>query len=270
MIRSHLERDADLTVGCIPVPLERSQPVRHPRRSTNTTASPASWRSRRKPQPCPATRPTCLASMGIYVFTARPMYELLCQDAAQPRQRPRFRQEHHSGDDRHASCVFAFRFRDKNRKADALLARRRHARRLLPGEHGPDRSRSGAESVRRRMADPHVSAAIAAAQVCVLRRRRARHRPPRRSARQHGVPGLHHLRRPRAPQHPVARTCASTATPWSRTRSCSMAWTWAGTAGFARAIIDKDVKIPPDMRRSATIWSTTASAASRSRKAASS
>ena len=46
--------------------------------------------------------------------------------------------------------MFAYRFRDENRKARSpVLARRRHARRLLPGEHGPDRRRPGAEPVRR-------------------------------------------------------------------------------------------------------------------------
>ena len=49
----------------------------------------------------------CLASMGIYVFTARLMYELLCQDATRAGQRPRFRQEHHSGHDRDAQGLRA-------------------------------------------------------------------------------------------------------------------------------------------------------------------
>src|SRR4029079_3104561 len=59
----------------------------------------------------------CLASMGIYVFTARLMDELLCQDATRPDS------DHHFGQNilhSHVSThqVNSFRFRDKNRKAD--------------------------------------------------------------------------------------------------------------------------------------------------------
>jgi glucose-1-phosphate adenylyltransferase len=54
--------------------------------------------------------------MGIYVFTARPMYELLCQDATRPDS------DHDFGRNIIPSIinshkVYAFRFRDKNRKA---------------------------------------------------------------------------------------------------------------------------------------------------------
>src|SRR5438045_1835851 len=59
----------------------------------------------------------CLASMGIYVFTARSMYELLCQDAT------RSDSEHDFGKNiipgiLDTQRVFAFRFRDQNRKAE--------------------------------------------------------------------------------------------------------------------------------------------------------
>ena len=58
----------------------------------------------------------CLASMGIYVFTARPMYELLCEDATRPES------NHDWGKDiipgiLQAQRVLAYRFRDRNRKA---------------------------------------------------------------------------------------------------------------------------------------------------------
>ncbi len=69
--------------------------------------------------------------------------------------------------------VFAFPFRDENRKQRRLLARRRHAGRLLRGEHGSDLGRSAVEHVRRALADPHVPAQLPAAEVRV-RRRRAR------------------------------------------------------------------------------------------------
>jgi glucose-1-phosphate adenylyltransferase len=55
--------------------------------------------------------------MGIYVFTARSMYELLCQDAT------RSDSEHDFGKNiipgiLDTQRVFAFRFRDQNRKAE--------------------------------------------------------------------------------------------------------------------------------------------------------
>src|SRR5436853_1113174 len=68
------------------------------------------------PEPLPGDPGHCLASMGIYIFTARPMYELLCQDAT------RADSDHDFGRSIippmiDTQRVFAFRFRDKNRKA---------------------------------------------------------------------------------------------------------------------------------------------------------
>ena len=108
-----------------------------------------------------------LASMGIYVFTARPMYELLCEDAAQPDS------EHDFGRNIIPAMIdVAPRLRvpvpRPQPEGDAVLARRRHAGRVLSGQHGFDRGRSGAEPVRRRLADPHGSADAAAAQDRVL------------------------------------------------------------------------------------------------------
>jgi glucose-1-phosphate adenylyltransferase len=115
MIRAHLEKKADLTIGCIPVPLrEGSQfgimKVDADNRVIGFLEKP------KEPPPLVDDPQHCLGSMGIYVFTARPMYELLCQDAT------------HSDSDHDfgkniipgflgSSRVFAFRFRDKNRKA---------------------------------------------------------------------------------------------------------------------------------------------------------
>jgi glucose-1-phosphate adenylyltransferase len=54
--------------------------------------------------------------MGIYVFTARPMYELLCQDATRPDSDHDFGKSIIPGI-LDGQRVHAFRFRDKNRKA---------------------------------------------------------------------------------------------------------------------------------------------------------
>lgn len=117
MIRAHLEHGADLTIGCLPVALREGchfgiMEVDSTNRVTAFQEKP------REPKPIPGDPQHCLASMGIYVFTARLMYELLCQDAT------RQNSEHDFGRSIipnmiETSKVFAFPFRDKNRKATA-------------------------------------------------------------------------------------------------------------------------------------------------------
>ena len=115
MIRSHIDRGADLTIGCIPVPLKDSPQFG----IMQTDAQDRVVRFLEKPKeavPLPDDPQHCLGSMGIYVFTARPMYELLCQDAT------RSDSDHDFGKNiipgmMATDRVYAFRFRDKNRKA---------------------------------------------------------------------------------------------------------------------------------------------------------
>ena len=117
MIRAHIEKEADLTVGCLPVPTKESihfgvMQVDSADRITGFKEKP------KEPDTIPGDPEHCLASMGIYVFTARLMYELLCQDATKP-------DSHHdfgkniipSMIDKYR--VFGFRFRDKNQKPTA-------------------------------------------------------------------------------------------------------------------------------------------------------
>lgn len=114
MIRAHLAKSADLTVGCIPVPVKDCNSfgvlqVDKDDRIVGFQEKP------KEAAPMPNDPGHVLASMGIYVFTARFMYELLCQDATRPE----------SGHDFGKNIipnmigthkVFGFRFRDKNRK----------------------------------------------------------------------------------------------------------------------------------------------------------
>lgn len=117
MIRFHLEHNADLTVGAIPVPIQECRhfgivQIDEKDRIVGFKEKP------QETEPMPGDADHALGSMGIYVFTARPMYELLCQDAVQPHS------SHDFGKDviptmiaSHHHRVFAYRFRDKNRKA---------------------------------------------------------------------------------------------------------------------------------------------------------
>jgi glucose-1-phosphate adenylyltransferase len=117
MIRSHLERNADLTVGCLPVPVREASSfgvlhVDNEDRIVEFQEKP------KEPPHIPGDPEHSLASMGIYVFSARLMYELLCQDAT------RNDSQHDFGKDIIPNMiphqrVFVYRFRDKNRKKQA-------------------------------------------------------------------------------------------------------------------------------------------------------
>ena len=70
------------------------------------------------PKPIPGDPEHCLASMGIYLFTARSLFEELCRDATCRRSR------HDFGHNIIPSIlgtnrVFAYPFRDENRKTDS-------------------------------------------------------------------------------------------------------------------------------------------------------
>lgn len=70
------------------------------------------------PKPIPGDPEYCLASMGIYVFSARFLFEELCKDATRQNSR------HDFGNDVIPAIlptgkVFAYPFRDENRKQDA-------------------------------------------------------------------------------------------------------------------------------------------------------
>ena len=115
MIRSHVERGADLTIGCITVP--RRDSVHFGVMQTDKDDRVTGFLEKPNNPPPLADNPgLCLASMGIYVFTARPMYELLCQDAI------RQDSDHDFGKNiipgiLMSQRVYAYRFRDRNRKA---------------------------------------------------------------------------------------------------------------------------------------------------------
>lgn len=116
MIRAHIENGADMTVGCIPVSVKEAHhfgvmQVDEKDRITGFQEKPKS-----NPITIPGDPNHILASMGIYVFTARLMYELLCQDAT------RTDSDHDIGKNIIPGMInnyniFSYRFRDKNRKA---------------------------------------------------------------------------------------------------------------------------------------------------------
>lgn len=83
MLAEHVWNDAELTVGCIDVPLEDARAfgvmgVDSGGRVTSFVEKPAS------PPPLPGQPDRALASMGIYVFNADLLYEQLARDSQDP------------------------------------------------------------------------------------------------------------------------------------------------------------------------------------------
>lgn len=80
MIAQHVESNADMTVGCIGVPIERAtgfgvMSVNDDGRVVDFAEKPE------QPQPMPGDPTRALASMGIYAFSTEFLYEQLIKDA---------------------------------------------------------------------------------------------------------------------------------------------------------------------------------------------
>lgn len=118
MIEFHRERRADLTIASLPVP--RAQAREFGVIGVDSSGRVVSFLEKPKDPPgMPGHPEMALASMGIYVFDTNVMYELLFQDAARKEQ-----SGHDFGKDiipsmLGGSRVFAYPFRDENRKQAA-------------------------------------------------------------------------------------------------------------------------------------------------------
>lgn len=117
MIQYHKDMQADLTIGALRVPLADAREfgvmqVDSDQRIIGFQEKPQS------PRPIPGDPQHALASMGIYVFNTRFLFERLCNDANDPKS------QHDFGKNVIPSIikdhrVFAFPFKDENRKRDA-------------------------------------------------------------------------------------------------------------------------------------------------------
>jgi glucose-1-phosphate adenylyltransferase len=117
MVDYHKENGADLTIGALRVSRDAAREFGVMQVDTENRIVGFQEKPK-EPQTIPGDDQHCLASMGIYVFTARFLFEQLGQDAT------RTRSTHDFGRDLIPaiidSCrVFAFPFRDENRKGDA-------------------------------------------------------------------------------------------------------------------------------------------------------
>ena len=117
LVASHQQNNADLTIAALPVKVADAtqfgvMQVDSTNRLVGFEEKPA------QPKPMPGDSSRALASMGIYVFTARFLFEQLCLDATKATS------QHDFGKNIipsiiHTHRVFAFPFRDENLKADA-------------------------------------------------------------------------------------------------------------------------------------------------------
>jgi glucose-1-phosphate adenylyltransferase len=89
MLAYHVSRQADITVACLEVPLREAtafgvMSVDDEMRVREFNEKPAD------PQPVPGKPDLALASMGIYVFNARFLYEQVTRDADEPKSKHDF------------------------------------------------------------------------------------------------------------------------------------------------------------------------------------
>ncbi len=141
----------------------------------------------------PGREGVALASMGIYVINPEFLREALERDAADAGFAARLRPQHRARGGRYSARV-RLSVRGRRDEGAALLARRRHRRRVLLRQHGAHPRQPGAQPLRRGVADLDLSAAGAGGEVHSRRGRPARARDQLDGRRR-----LHHLgrRRPR-------------------------------------------------------------------------
>jgi glucose-1-phosphate adenylyltransferase len=120
MIEDHLANRADLTIACLPVPANEAREfgvmaVDAKNRITGFVEKPAN------PPEIPNQPGVALASMGIYVFSTRLMYDIVMNDVALRRDETTrdFGRDIIPGMLRDGLHLHAHRFQDENRKLKA-------------------------------------------------------------------------------------------------------------------------------------------------------
>jgi glucose-1-phosphate adenylyltransferase len=116
MIQSHIQNDAAATVACIPTLLSEASgsfgviEIDSKQRIIGFEEKPLN------PKPMPDDPTRCLASMGVYVFTASVMYDQLFRDAGRPTSAHDFGKNIIPDMIHDDKAVFAYPFLDENRK----------------------------------------------------------------------------------------------------------------------------------------------------------
>ncbi len=114
MIAYHEQCEADITVGVVDVPLDRANEFGI--MTTDDTNRVVKFAEKpQNPDPIIGHDHLARASMGIYVIALDRLEKLLAEDAADPNEQSRFRQEHHSAGDRPACASSPIRFTTSRR-----------------------------------------------------------------------------------------------------------------------------------------------------------
>jgi glucose-1-phosphate adenylyltransferase len=118
LLQYHIDNKADATIGVLRRPRTEAarqfgvMEIDHEHRIVGFQEKPAD------PKPIPGDDASCYASMGIYLFSSRFLFEELCRDATRRSSR------HDFGSNVipaiiDTNRVFAYPFRDENRKSDS-------------------------------------------------------------------------------------------------------------------------------------------------------
>jgi glucose-1-phosphate adenylyltransferase len=116
MIRYHVQNKADVTVGCIPTPCSEASGAFGVMEVDATHRIIGFEEKPEHPKPMPDDPTRCLASMGIYVFTAPVMYDQLFQDAGRPSSGHDFGRDVIPSMVADCMSAYAYPFVDENRK----------------------------------------------------------------------------------------------------------------------------------------------------------
>ena len=139
MLRFHKDRGAAVTLAAIEIPIQEA--YRFGVLSVDEQDKVTGFIEKSKNAPTiPGSPDLALGSMGIYIFDTDVLLKALEADAAQTVE-PRFRQGHHPGAHHGVADVRVPLLR-REQEGVEVLARHRHARRVLRRQHGSVRRRS--------------------------------------------------------------------------------------------------------------------------------
>ena len=196
MLRFHKERGAAVTLAAIEIPIEEA--YRFGVLSVDEQDRVTGFIEKSKNAPTiPGSPDLALGSMGIYIFDTDVLLKALEADAVKPIE-PRLRQGHHSRA-HHRAADLRLSLLRREQEGVEVLARHRHARRVLRRQHG---------SLRRRSRSSIYTIPNGRCAPISRRRRRRNSSSPKRAALRRGarldhLAGLHHLREPRRRQRAV-------------------------------------------------------------------
>ena len=161
MLDQHIESGAAVTVAALRAPIAQADQF-----GVIETGADGQTISafREKPKDAvglPDAPDEVFASMGNYIFTHRGARRRGAHGRRGVRLEPRHGRQHRPDARRERLGarlrLLAQRGAGRDRARPRLLARRRHARRVLRRAHGPDLGPPGVQPLQRRVADPHLA-----------------------------------------------------------------------------------------------------------------